>query len=144
MGFMNSYKRLDNLCRDMNGIGVTGYIQDMERTPNGNDIPGWKEDYLQLKHYRHIRNQIAHQNDADEENMCSDGDAVWIENFYQRIMEQSDPLALSYKAARSRSADKPTETKKVSSKAVHKSAGCGGMILFALAVVTIILWILFS
>lgn len=22
MGFMNSYKRLENLCRDMNGVGL--------------------------------------------------------------------------------------------------------------------------
>lgn len=31
MGFMESYKHLDNLCKDMNGIGVTGYIKDMEQ-----------------------------------------------------------------------------------------------------------------
>ena len=35
MGFMESYKYLDNLCKDMNGIGITGYIKDMEQEANG-------------------------------------------------------------------------------------------------------------
>lgn len=48
MGFMNSYKRLDNLCRDMNGVGVTGYIDDMEHELNGFCyVNGWKYDYNQ-------------------------------------------------------------------------------------------------
>ena len=72
MGFMRAYKRLDNLCRDMNGIGVAGYIEDMNKKLNGSyAVSGWKEDYQTLKHYRHIRNQIAHETYADEENMCS-------------------------------------------------------------------------
>ena len=51
MGFMNAYKRLDNLCRDMNGIGVSGYIKDMESIVNGSCfVSTWKADYSQLKH----------------------------------------------------------------------------------------------
>ena len=73
MGFMESYKYLDNLCKDMNGIGITGYIKDMEQEANGDlHVAGWKKDYLQLKHYRYIRNQIAHENYANERDMCSD------------------------------------------------------------------------
>ena len=71
MGFMRAYKHLDNLCRDMNGIGITGYIEDMEKRTNGSiHVFNWKQDYQQLKHYRHIRNQIAHEDDADEETLC--------------------------------------------------------------------------
>lgn len=45
MGFMNSYKRLDNLCRDMNGVGVTGYIDDMKNEPKGSFcVLGWQAD----------------------------------------------------------------------------------------------------
>lgn len=107
MRFMNSYKRLDNLCRDMNGVGVTGYIEDMERELNGSYyVNGWKSDYSQLKKYRHIRNRIAHENDMEEENLCSDKDAAWLENFYQRIIKQTDPLALCYKATQSLVAEK--------------------------------------
>lgn len=101
MGFMQSYKHLDNLCKDMNGSGVTGYIEDMELKRNGAFyVPGWKADYQSLKHYRSVRNKIAHENDADEENMCSATDVVWIDNFYQRVIHQTDPLALYNKMNR--------------------------------------------
>lgn len=107
MGFMNSYKRLDNLCRDMNGVGVTGYIEDMEHELNGSYyVNGWKSDYSQLKKYRHIRNRIAHENDVDEGNLCSDKDAAWLEDFYQRVIKQTDPLTLCYKATQSLVAEK--------------------------------------
>lgn len=100
MGFMQSYKRLDALCRDINGIGVTGYIEDMERSGNGNRyISGWSTDYHQLKHYRHLRNQIAHEVDATEEAMCSEEDVIWIEEFHQRILRQTDPLTILYKVS---------------------------------------------
>ena len=100
MRFMQTYKRLDDLCRDMNGIGVTGYIEDMEKAANGSrHVSGWKADYQRLKYYRHIRNQIAHEVDATEEELCSPEDAVWIEEFYQRILQQTDPLAIHYNMA---------------------------------------------
>ena len=45
MGFMQSYKRLDNLCRDMNGVGVTGYLEDMDRKSGaGLQVTGWWDD----------------------------------------------------------------------------------------------------
>lgn len=101
MRFMQAYKRLDALCRDMNGIGVTGYIEDMRKTVNGSlYVSGWNADFQRLKYYRHIRNQIAHEVDVTEEEMCSPEDAVWIEEFHQRILRQTDPLAMHYKASR--------------------------------------------
>lgn len=113
MGFMESYKYLDNLCKDMNGIGITGYIKDMEQEPNGDFyVDGWEKDYLQLKHYRYIRNQIAHENYAHESDMCSAKDIAWLDAFYQRIIGQTDPLALCYKKNRFRSSQKFTEIKK--------------------------------
>ena len=112
MGFMKSYKCLDNLCKDMNGIGVTGYIRDMEQKTNGKFyVPTWEDDCSRLKRYRHIRNQIAHENNADEDNMCSAGDTAWIDNFYRRIMERTDPLALYCQAVKFRSASRPANIK---------------------------------
>lgn len=117
MGFMNSYKRLDNLCRDMNGIGVTVYIEDMKPGLNNNCyIDGWKDDYYHLKKYRHIRNKIAHENNVYEEDVCSDEDVAWLENFYQRIIKQTDPLALYYKANQSFKAgemEKPSNSQRI-------------------------------
>lgn len=118
--FMNSYKRLDNLCRDMNGIGVTGYIEDMESTTNGDYyVLGWKDDYVLLKAYRHIRNQIAHENDMDEDSLCSIEDTTWLQTFYQRIMTQSDPLALYYQATKQDAACKNSAMKARQDRANH-------------------------
>lgn len=98
MGFMTSYKRLDNLCKDMNGIGISGYIEDMESIKAEIfSVKEWKDNYYQLKHYRYIRNRIAHDNDAYEETLCTPEDTEWLENFYQKILKQNDPLALHYK-----------------------------------------------
>lgn len=128
MGFMTSYKRLDNLCKDMNGIGVTGYIEDMEKLYNGSYLVAyWKEDYSKLKHYRHIRNQISHENYAEEDNMCSVEDTEWIENFYRRLLNQSDPIMLYKEATKPK--PKPVNTKsenyeirKTSENPVHTPA----------------------
>ncbi len=100
MGFMRAYKHLDNLCRDTNGIGLSGYIEDMERNHIAAfRVEGWENDYRQLKHYRWVRNRITHEDNADEDNMCKDGDVEWLEDFYSRMMNQTDPLSLARKAS---------------------------------------------
>ena len=99
MAFMAAYKRLDKLCKETNGIGVTGYIEDMEKNSAASfRVPGWSDDYKQLKHYRWVRNQISHEDNAEEENMCEPGDTEWLEDFRSRIMNQTDPLTLYRKA----------------------------------------------
>lgn len=97
MGFIDAYKRLEKLCGDIlnNDRCLSAYIDEMRNTTQGSYlVRGWDEDLKQLKHYRWIRNQIVHEPDCDEENMCSEDDTQWIENFYSRIMNQTDPLAL--------------------------------------------------
>ena len=45
MGFMESYKRLDNLCKDLyrSDRGISSYISDMEQhTAAARWIPGWE------------------------------------------------------------------------------------------------------
>lgn len=153
MGFMESYKYLDNLCKDMNGIGITGYIKDMEQEPSGDFyVAGWKKDYLQLKHYRYIRNQIAHENYANESDMCSDKDTAWLDEFYQRIMRQTDPLALCYKETRFRPSSKVTETRKSPTtqyaqprpklRQTEKRPGTGVMLLIIVVAIAILLFLL--
>ncbi len=97
MGFLESYKKLDNLCKDLlrSEKGVASYLERMEKYRNAQyQIFHWDLDYKMLKHYRHIRNQIAHDNYANESNMSNEHDVKWIKNFYQRILNQTDPLAL--------------------------------------------------
>lgn len=109
MGFIDSYKHLEKLCGDMlcTQHGVSVYIDNMENTPKGSYlVQGWDEDFKRLKHYRWLRNQIAHEPNCTEENMCEYGDAQWIDEFYDRIMNQSDPLAMYRKATRPQPAAK--------------------------------------
>ena len=110
MGFIDSYKHLEKLCGDMlqTQHGVSAYIAEMESTPNGSyRVQGWVEDLKYLKHYRWVRNQIVHDPNSSEENMCDLSDAQWIDNFYDRIMKQGDPLAMYRKATKPRSVAKP-------------------------------------
>ena len=44
------------------------------------------------------RNQISHEPGCTEQNMCKPEDEVWINNFYNRIINQTDPLAHYHKA----------------------------------------------
>ena len=43
--------------------------------------------------------------------MCDVGDAEWIDTFYSRIMDQTDPLAMYRKATAPRPAAKPVQRK---------------------------------
>lgn len=115
MGFMQSYKHLDNLCKEMNGIGISGYIRDMESAANGSVfVSNWKNDYVHLKHYRHIRNKIAHETYADENTLCFPEDSEWLDEFYQRILAQQDPLAVYYNVNQRTSASFYRDTKPIS------------------------------
>lgn len=108
MSFTESYKQLEKLCGEImnDDRRVSAYIDEMINTPRGSYlVKGWDSDLKQLKHYRWIRNQIAHTPDCTEQSMCKPGDAEWLDGFYFRIMNQTDPLTLYAKAT----APKPTE-----------------------------------
>lgn len=114
MGFINSYKRLEKLCNEIYGVnhGVSAYIDDMVRLKSASRyVFNWDKDLKQLKHYRWIRNKIVHELNCTEENMCKYGDAQWIDNFYDRIINQSDPIAMYYrKTTKPQPASKPKQT----------------------------------
>lgn len=140
MTFMNSYKRLDNLCRDLLRVpqgksGVTAYIESMEKISNGIfRVENWESDYKKLKHYRYIRNQIAHDNYADEASMTSYCDTDWIDNFYSRIMNQTDPLALYRKATKPKPQQPNQEyqipTYSNTTRRNRQPVGCATIVLF--------------
>ena len=115
MSFISSYKHLEKLCGEvMNDRRcISAYIEEMERTPRGAFyVPSWNDDLKALKHYRWVRNQIAHEPDCDEDNMCDEDDVLWLDQFYSRIMNQNDPLTLYRKATTPRTAatQKPVRT----------------------------------
>ncbi|MBO5867622.1 MAG: hypothetical protein J6Q54_01780 [Oscillospiraceae bacterium] len=102
---MDAYKRLEKLCGELmrDDHGVSAYIKEMENTPKGTFlVSGWQTALKQLKHYKWIRNQIAHNVDCTEENMCSEEDTQWLCDFHARIMNQTDPLAMYRKALQPR------------------------------------------
>ena len=134
MGFLQTYKRLDNLCRDMNGIGVTGYLRDMDERPAGRSrVPGWMDDYRRLKQYRHLRNRIVHENDADEAELCAGGDAAWLEDFYQRILERTDPLALYYSSRVQKAVPRPAQRQERRPRGFAPELFMAAVVLAALA-----------
>ena len=103
MEFIYTYKRLEKICGEIfNDVhGVSAYIDAMINLPEGAYlVNGWSEDLNKLKHYRWVRNQIVHEPNCTEENMCSDEDTKWLLAFYARIIDHTDPLALHRKAKR--------------------------------------------
>ena len=80
MGFIESYKHLEKLCGEVlnDDRRISAYIDEMINTPRGSYlVKGWDDDLKQLKHYRWVRNQIAHEPDCTEQNMCEPCDTVW-------------------------------------------------------------------
>ena len=97
LDFLEAYKSLDKLCKEtlMSDKGVTQYITEMDLAPQGKYVvSGWVRDYKQLKHLRHFRNHLVHDtNSFEEEDVCLK-DTCWLNDFYQRILEGKDPIAL--------------------------------------------------
>ena len=153
MSFIDSYKRLEKLCGEIynNNHGITSYIDEMARNPIGSRfVPGWDEDLKQLKHYRWVRNQIVHEPNCTEENMCEYGDAQWLNNFRSRIMAANDPLAQYRKARNPRPTQRPRQTYTPEPRAYtypqrtstpQRSAGCLTFVIGVLLVVATVVWI---
>ena len=152
MGFIEAYKRLEKLCGEVlnDERRVSAYIDEMINTSQGAYyVRGWNEDLKQLKHYRWIRNQIVHDPCCSEENMCSDADTQWVVDFYARIMNQTDPLALYREATQSRQkqATKNAEGQNFQEqyhKHEYKSSnrfGCFITLLIVAVVAMIVIWL---
>ena len=147
MGFMDSYKRLEKLCGEVmnDDHRVSAYIDAMTNTPRGAMVvKGWEEDLKQLKHYRWMRNQIAHNPECTEKTMCKPSDAQWVDGFYDRIMKQTDPLAMYRKAlSRKRSnASKKASEKRRKRKVGQTLVGFVLAIVVMFALVALLVWMI--
>lgn len=96
--FLEEFKKLDKLCREMYASekGVTSYIDDMKLIPEYKvyGIADWNSDLKRLINLRHIRNQLSHEVGTFDVDMCELDDVVWLKEFYNRILSGTDPLAL--------------------------------------------------
>lgn len=154
MSFIESYKHLDKICGEMfeTQYGVSAYIEEMPNNPHGSFlVREWENDLKQLKHYRWIRNQIVHEPDCYEETMCEAGDDEWLDDFYERIINQTDPLAMYRKATRPQPAAKfaqnhePAQLQYIYSKQPsqqkHKSKKVVRWIVFSIIVAIVLLYL---
>ena len=100
--FFDEFKALDNLCRDIYGestankLGVTLYLEDMDRNAyrGAFRVAGWKSDYSRLKSARNLRNELAHSRNSLTVDICSQADIDFVSSFRERILNQTDPLAM--------------------------------------------------
>lgn len=103
--FFEEFKHLDKLCGELykTQYGITHYIDDMKSISVNEHqyIPNWKADLKQLIRVRHIRNYLAHEGTFNEET-CTQNDIDWIRTFYQRILNQSDPIAILYQISKAK------------------------------------------
>ena len=93
LDYLESYKRLDQLCRDMfrSKDGVTEYINQMDRVISRiNSKPDWRNFYSRLKYQRRLRNDLVHNTECSD---CTEEDIDEIEYFFDLILKQEDPLA---------------------------------------------------
>lgn len=99
--FFEEFKHLDKLCGELYDVergGVTSYINDMKNVVpyDYRHITNWKEDLEQLTRMCHIRNNLAHAPGAFDEETCTQKDINWVQDFYERILHQLDPMAMLY------------------------------------------------
>ena len=154
MSFIESYKHLDKICGEMfeTQYGVSAYIEEMINTPRGSYlVRGWDDDLKQLKHYHWIRNQIVHEPDCYEETMCEAGDNEWLDDFYERIINQTDPLAMYFQATKPRLAQKPVQNHEPAqlqytyseqpNRPKHKSKKVVRWIVFSIIVAIVLLYL---
>jgi hypothetical protein len=151
--FIEAYKHLEKLCGEVmnDDRRIGAYIDEMRNNPKGAFyVPGWEEDLKRLKHCRWVRNQIAHNPDCTEENMCEPDDALWLDQFRARIMEQTDPLAMYRKATQPCSASVSNkqqsypERETPNNNAQSSGAGCLTWLIAILLMILLIGGFLFS
>ena len=101
--FIDSYKHLDQLCKDIFGIrdnsssGISEYIEEMEKS-FGSDIAGWNSDLQKLKYARRIRNKLVHETNTTIDDFPEiEGILFFLTEFYDRIINGCDPLTLQRK-----------------------------------------------
>lgn len=128
--FLEEYKRLDKLCREMylSEKGVTAYIDDMKTVLSyeRRSVKNWDADLNKLIELRHVRNQLSHEIGTLKNTMCSQEDVLWLKNFYNRVISQTDPLSIYNKSKNSSNFEKRNykNSTPLVSHQPQRNAGC--------------------
>ena len=153
--FFEEFKHLDRLCGEVykTQYGITHYIDDMKSKPF-NNIPNWDSDLRQLIRLRHIRNKMAHEENAFDNADCTQNDIEWIRYFYKRIMNQTDPLAMLYKKSKvenqkvkvinhiNRIPERQSNRQTVEKPKEHRGAGIFLFVFIAIALMAVVIAVL--
>ena len=96
--FFETYIHLDDLCRERLGFGISDYVNEMSTTPFYEQmlISGWERTYKKLRHMRHLRNELAHSQNAFDGELCTKGDTSYLKSICYKLENQNDPLTLLY------------------------------------------------
>lgn len=95
--FVEEYKRLDKFFLDAypEEKGVTGYINRMKNLPDYSwRIPCWDYDLHMLVKLRNAKNRLSHEVGSFSNQMCTECDFAWLQDFYSRVLRAEDPLAI--------------------------------------------------
>ncbi|MBQ9388181.1 MAG: hypothetical protein IJU01_05940 [Lachnospiraceae bacterium] len=107
--FLDEFKHLEKLCNDIYSgqHGVTQYIDEMKQKSGyaSGKIRGWDNDLASLIRVRHIRNKLVHETYCDID--YNQTDIIFLRDFYNRILNQQDPLSLLRKHTKSAAQAKP-------------------------------------
>ena len=149
--FFDEFKVLDNICRDIYGesvdnkLGVTLYLEDMDRTAYQGSfkVSGWASDYDRLKSARNLRNELAHSRNSMAVDICSQDDIDFVRSFRERILNQTDPIAMLRKqSAKPRFSTTPQPKRQpqpIYTTPAKKPVGCFGIVAAFLIVVACII-----
>lgn len=123
--FIDEFKRLDDICKQMYGnsrdgkLGVTAYLSEMyDRSNDARQygIPDWGSDLYFLKRVRNMRNDLIHGKVSLSSSYCTEDDVLFVIEMHNRILDGTDPLCLLNDAMYPR--------KKVSYSAPSSNVGC--------------------
>ncbi len=89
--FFEEFKSLEKLLNDMYGDihGVKLYIEDMKE----NDGKKWSPELKELIRLNRLRNHLAHDEGAFNEDCVTKNDILWLKNFHNNILKGADPLS---------------------------------------------------
>lgn len=94
--FFDEFRKVESILNERFDCksGVSEYINRMtEKQSSGEKkVPTWKDDFKTLKHLRWVRNQIAHNSDAED--ICKKEDLKDIKEFHKTLDLGKDPLSL--------------------------------------------------
>ncbi|MBR5239247.1 MAG: hypothetical protein IKW04_01560, partial [Clostridia bacterium] len=89
----------------------------------------------------------AHDPECNESNMCDPEDELWLDHFYSRIMNQTDPLA-KYHQTRSKTKASPVHTHSIPSDINHDKSiskpkqHYWGIVCYVIIVLIFFIWLL--